>query len=162
MTRGILAVVSVLVYVSSLSVAQNKIRKIELSEITGSAPEATKREILTIEEEHSKAVYDKDATALNRLLTDNWAYTNERGEVLSKEQWINNITKRKFAMDTIVHDDIRMDQFGDTVIVMGRSTSTLHYQGKESKGPRRFELVFVKQDGSWKLAGHFVSLVPHD
>ena len=142
--------------------AQEKIRKIELSEITGSAPEETKKEILQIEEEHSKAVFDKDGDTLNHLLADNWAYTNERGEVLSKEQWVNNIKTRKFGMNNIIHDDIRMDQFGDTVIVMGRSTSSLHYQGKISRGPRRFELVFAKMDGNWKLVGHFVSLVPKD
>ena len=154
--------VLILIFFSISLCAQDKIRKIELSEITGSAPEETKKEILQIEEEHSKAVFDKDADTLNKLLADNWAYTNERGEVLSKEQWINNIKTRKFGMNNIIHDDIRMDQFGDTVVVMGRSTSSLHYQGKESRGPRRFELVFAKLDGKWKLVGHFVSLVPHD
>jgi ketosteroid isomerase-like protein len=159
--RNGFAVLILVSFTLSLS-AQEKIRKIELSEITGTAPEETKRAILQIEEEHSKAVFDQDAATLDKLLADNWAYTNERGEVLSKQQWIANIKTRKFGMNNIIHDQIRMDQFGDTVIVMGRSTSSLHYQGKESRGPRRFELVFAKLDGQWKLVGHFVSLVPHD
>jgi len=142
--------------------AQQKVRPISLSEITGTAPEETKKEILKIEEEHSLAVWNHDTATLNRLLADNWAYTNERGEVLSKEQWINNIKNQKFGMDTIIHDDIRMDQFGDTVVLMGRSTSTLHYNDKVSHGPRRFELVFAKMNGNWKLVGHFVALVPAD
>jgi hypothetical protein len=142
--------------------SQQKVRPIALSEVTGTAPEETKKEILKIEEEHSMAVWNHDAATLNRLLADNWAYTNERGEVLSKEQWVNNIKSQKFGMDTIIHDDIRMDQFGNTVVVMGRSTSTLHYKDKTSHGPRRFELVFVKMNGSWKCVGHFVALVPGD
>jgi hypothetical protein len=142
--------------------AQQEIKAIPLSGVTGNAPEATKREILKLEEEHSKAVYDGDGAVLERLLADNWDYTNERGEVLSKEQWISNIKTRKFGMNTIIHDQIQIDQFGNTVIVMGRSTSSLHYQGKTSHGPRRFELVFVKMAGTWKLVGHFVSLVPND
>jgi hypothetical protein len=142
------------------TIAQQKIRPIQLSEITGNAPEETKKEILKIEEEHSMAVWNHDTAALERLLAANWAYTNERGEVLTKEQWINNIKNSKFGMDTIIHDDIRMDQFGDTVVLMGRSTSTLHYNDKTSHGPRRFELVFARMNGTWKLVGHFVSLVP--
>jgi hypothetical protein len=151
-----------LLCLSGSLLAQDKIQKIELADITGSAPEQTKKEILAIEEQHSKAVFNQERTELEDLLLPNWAYTNERGEVLSKEQWINNIMNRTFKMDRTIHDQIRMDQFGDTVIVMGRSTSTLHYQNKISNGPRRFELVFVKIDGSWKLAGHFVALVPKD
>jgi ketosteroid isomerase-like protein len=142
--------------------AQDKIKPIILSEVTGNAPEETKKEIVKLEEEHSKAVYDQDTAALERMLADGWAYTNERGEVLSKQQWIANIKSRKFGMDTTIHDQIRIDQFGDTVVVMGRSTSTLHYRGKTSTGPRRFELVFAKVGGEWKVVGHFVSLVPHD
>ena len=142
--------------------AQQKVRPISLSEVTGTAPEETKKEILKIEEEHSMAVWNHDTVILNRLLADNWAYTNERGEVLSKQQWINNIKNQKFVMDTTIHDDIRMDQFGDTVVMMGRSTSTLHYNDKVSHGPRRFELVFAKMNGTWKCVGHLVALVPAD
>jgi hypothetical protein len=160
--RPIVLISLLLLCLSGSLLAQSKIQKIELADITGSAPEQTKKEILAIEEEHSKAVYNQDRSELEKLLLPDWAYTNERGEVLSKEQWINNIMNRKFGMDTIIHDQIRMDQFGDTVVVMGRSTSTLHYQNKISKGPRRFELVFVKLNGDWKLAGHFVALVPND
>jgi hypothetical protein len=114
-------------YLTVPVIGQQKVRPISLSEVTGNAPEETKKAILKLEEEHSMAVWNHDTATLNGLLADNWAYTNERGEVLSKEQWINNIKIQKFGMDTIIHDDIRIDEFGDTVVVMGRSTSTLHY-----------------------------------
>jgi hypothetical protein len=162
MQRSVVLISLLLLCASGFLPAQSKIQKIELADITGNAPEQTKKEILAIEEEHSKAVFDQDRSELEKRLLPDWAYTNERGEVLSKEQWINNIMSRKFMMDRTIHDQIRMDQFGDTVIVMGRSLSTLHYQNKISKGPRRFELVFVKVNGDWKLAGHFVALVPND
>jgi hypothetical protein len=154
--------IAVMCFFNHAIMAQDKIQPIRLVDVTGNAPEETKKEIVKLEEEHSKAVYDQDTAALEGMLADGWAYTNERGEVLSKQQWIANIKSRKFAMDTTIHDQIRIDQFGDTVVVMGRSTSTLHYQGKTSTGPRRFELVFAKVGGEWKLVGHFVSLVPHD
>jgi hypothetical protein len=162
MKRMILASLMATICFAVPAFSQQKVRPISLSEVTGTAPEETKKEILKIEEEHSMAVWNHDTATLNRLLADNWAYTNERGEVLSKEQWINNIKNQKFGMDTIIHDDIRMDQFGNTVVLMGRSTSTLHYNDKTSHGPRRFELVFVKMDGTWKCVGHFVALVPAD
>jgi hypothetical protein len=154
--------IAVMCFFNHAIIAQDKIQPIKLVDVTGNAPEETKKQILKIEEEHSKAVFDQDTATLQRLLADGWAYTNERREVLSKQQWIANIKSRKFGMDTIVHDQIRIDQFGDTVVVMGRSISTLHYQDKTSTGPRRFELVFAKMGGQWKLVGHFVSLVPHD
>ena len=132
----------------------------DVSEVSGNAPDEVKKQILQVDERHGKAIDEKDRAALESILADGWSYFNERGEVLTKDQWISNIEHRKLSFDKVIHDQLRMDIFGDTVTVMGRSLSTLHYQGKVSRGPRRFLLVFKKIDGDWKLIAHYVSLVP--
>ena len=134
----------------------------DVSQISGNAPAEVKEQILEVDERHGKAIDAKDRAALESILADGWSYFNERGEVLTRDQWISNIEHRKLSFDKVVHDQIRMDIFGDTVTVMGRSLSTLHYQGKVSRGPRRFLLVFKKIDGDWKIIAHYVSLVPAD
>jgi len=134
-----------------------------VSQITGDAPDAIKREILEIEEQHHHAIQSRDAATLNRILAENWAYTNERGEVLTKAQWIASIVHRKLTFDAVSHDELRIDLFGDDIATLtGRSTSILRYQGKVSRGPRRFGLVWQKRNGEWKLLAHFVALVPQD
>jgi len=158
--RRILATSFFLIALPCALVAYQHNPRPDVSEVSGTASDEVKQQILAVDERHGNAIDAKDRAELENILADGWSYFNERGEVLTKEQWISNIEHRKLSFDKVIHDQLRMDSFGDTVTVTGRSLSTLHYEGKISRGPRRFLLVFKKIDGDWKLIAHFVSLVP--
>ena len=161
--NGIVRASVVLILMTGITGAQTQSSRPAISQVKGDAPDSIKKEILDIEDEHHRAIQSRDRAALNRILADNWAYTNERGEVLTKAQWIANVVDRRLTFDTVAHDDFRIDLFGDDVAALtGRSTSTLRYEGKVSRGPRRFGLVWQKRNGEWKLLAHFVALVPQD
>jgi uncharacterized protein (TIGR02246 family) len=120
----------------------------------------TVKEVLKVEQERNQAVLNGDADVLERIYSDDFAYTNESGETPTKAQFVANFRsgKRKFIKYT--HDDIHVHVFGNTVVLNGRSTSTYLYNGTVYENPRRFTLVYVKQDGKWRVAALHVSTIP--
>jgi len=112
-------------------------------------------QVLKADEARNEVLQKGDADGVARYLRDDVAYANEKGEILSKTQVLDNLRSRKQKFLSFKHDDVHVTVHGDTGIVTGRSTSVVEYQGQVSRHPRRFMNVWVKQgDGQWLLAAH--------
>jgi uncharacterized protein (TIGR02246 family) len=127
---------------------------------TSASVEETKREVLQVNEAMSKAIRSKDTDALARILCDDFVYTNQTGELLTKAQMLANIRSGKLTTVQQRYENLVPHVFGNTVVLTGTSKTTLVYAGQRSDGPRRFTRVYVKQDGEWRVAAQHVSLVP--
>ena len=116
--------------------------------------EATKSEILHVEEVQDQAIMNGDTATLDRIYAEDFAYMNQFGDLIPRAQVLAGFQSRKAKMSSMKHDDIRIRVYGDTVVLTGRSAGTFHYNGKVSEGPRRFTNVYVKLDGRWQLVSH--------
>jgi ketosteroid isomerase-like protein len=123
------------------------------------ADERVKKEVLEVENQLNQALLHADSGALRRIYTDDLAYMNAGGEVMSKDQVISEFQSGEIKLLTLGRDDIRLHVFGDAVVLNGISTAALEYKGHVSYGPRRFTNIYVKVDGKWRLASHNVSLI---
>jgi ketosteroid isomerase-like protein len=117
--------------------------------------EQIKAEVLKVEDEGTQAVARGDIATLDRIYSDELSFS-ARGELLTKAQVLDNIRSGRFDNKVPQHSGIKVHVFGDTVVLTGYSTSTVHYKGKETHGPRWFTNVYVKQDGQWRLVVHSV------
>jgi ketosteroid isomerase-like protein len=119
------------------------------------AAEQTKREVLRVEDQRNHAMLKADTTALDRIYADEIAWTMSTGELLTKAQILANIRSGKQKLDSIiVSDDIRLHVYGNTVVMTGRTPTTLRYKGSSIDYPRRYTNVYVKQAGQWQLVVH--------
>ena len=119
------------------------------------ADSAEEQEVLKVDEARNECLQKGDADGVARYLADDVAYANERGEVLSKDQEVENLRSRKTKFISFKHDEIHVQVHGNTGIITGRSTSVVDNQGKISSHPRRFMNVWEKQgDGQWLLEAH--------
>jgi hypothetical protein len=117
--------------------------------------EVIKKEILHVEEVQDEAILKGDAEVLDRIYADDFAYTNQYGELLPRAQVLAGFRSAKARFSSAMkHDDIRIRVYGNTVVLTGRSIGTFHYNGKVSEGPRRFTNIYVKLDGRWQLVSH--------
>src|ERR1700692_965597 len=114
-----------------------------------------KNEVLKIEEERNQALQDGDAESLDRIYTDDLAYTNARGYVLTKAQHLADIRAKNLKLSSIKHSDVEVRVHGSTGIVAGVSTSLVECKGVASSSPRRYVNVYVKENGRWRCAVHF-------
>ncbi|MGH9376912.1 MAG: nuclear transport factor 2 family protein [Terriglobia bacterium] len=124
------------------------------------ADETAKQEILKIQDEWNQALVKKDLSFIRQLYDDNIAYTNTQGVMLTKARLIDLYKSGVLIFYRMSHDDIKVNIFGETAVLTGRSTSKMAYKGRVSYGPRRFTNVFVKENGRWRLVAHQVSLIP--
>jgi len=119
--------------------------------------EEVKKEILQKEDEQNNAMLKNDASLLGAMCADELAWTNASGVLLSKSEMLADLQSGKQRNSSIVHEDVRLHVFGDTVIVTGVSKSHYQYNGKESLGTRRFTNVWIKRGDDWLLAVHHVT-----
>jgi ketosteroid isomerase-like protein len=120
-------------------------------------PEAIKREVLKVEQEQDEAVAKSDVKVLDRIWADGLVYTTPTGELVTKAQHLADFRSGVRKFDTMKHDNFHVRVYGDTAVLTARSTSTLHYKGQVSVGPRVFTNVYVKMDGRWQLVSHHVT-----
>ena len=107
-----------------------------------------------------QAVLANDAARFGELLADQVTWTSERfgkGITLNKAGILADLSSGNLHVDTHRHEHVRLVAIGDTVLVSGLSTSTLHYQGKVSTGPRMSLQAWTKLDGRWQMIAHHVS-----
>lgn len=118
--------------------------------------EETKTEVLQVEREMTEASAKADVKALDRIFADDLVWT-ARGDVLNKSQVLSDFQSGNDKLSQPNHFDIHLHVYGNTVVLTGRSTSTVRYKGKISHGPRLYTQVYIKLDGRWQLVSHQVT-----
>ena len=136
---------------------------------SGAAAEQTLRSVRELREAAAGVFYaafeqrapaPADIKTLERLWADNLVYTAPNGELLTKAQHLAEFQSGIRKFESMKHDDFNIRVYGKTVVVLtGRSTSIMRYNGEVSEGPRRFTNLFVKMDGRWQLVSHHVTNV---
>jgi ketosteroid isomerase-like protein len=122
--------------------------------------EAIKAEILKVEDERNAAIMRGDTATLDKMYSDEIAWTNPSGELLTKAEVLAHLKSGEQKFFSIKHSDRQLHVYGDNVVVMTVFTrSTVRYKGKTSDAPRRFTNVFVKQNGQWMLVVHHATPV---
>jgi len=139
--------------------------------------ESVKKEITRIEQQYRDALVANDLRILTTLMADDFLYVGTNAEILSKEQRIALLRSKEVAYEALQQDDVRVIVYGDTVIVTGRSTSTLQIGGKGSWGPggashlinpgrlsgnALFTHAYVKLQGRWQMVLEHMTYITED
>ena len=122
----------------------------------------TVKAIEDIEQRLAKAWVDRDRAAIDNILAAEWSVTDGSGQVLTKQQVMQEIfgsTERR--VDRMVVDDVKVRVYGDVAVVTGRTQATGSYRGASASVVLRFTDVFVRRDGSWQaVASHGSTVAP--
>ena len=121
--------------------------------------EDAKKRVLQIEDQMNQAILQKDASTLARIYADGLIYINGTGEILDKSRALADYRSGNNTLLHLDHDDIRLQYYGNTIVLTGRSNSTVRYKGAIIKIPRRFTNVFLLLDGRWQIISHQVTNV---
>lgn len=118
-----------------------------------------KTEVLKLEDEMNQAILQKDAAVLNRIYADDLIYINGSGEILDKNRAVEDYRSGHNTLLHLNHDDIDVRFYGDTIVLTGRSNSTVRYNDGGTTIARRFTNVFVLLNGRWQIVSHQVTNV---
>lgn len=111
---------------------------------------------------YDKALIDGDATALNRLYTDDFRIIDDDANISDKQEQIRFITKNVDVLDG-KSDDVRVTMLGPASALMtGRFIGRYRYKGKEDDFVERYTSVWVRDADLWKLKHEHSSIRPKD
>jgi uncharacterized protein (TIGR02246 family) len=108
-------------------------------------------------EDWARAELDGDVGSLEEVLADDFVAVGPRGFVLTREQWIARHETGSLRYRSFGLDEAEVRTYEDAAILVCRQTAAGVYEDENGRydidESFRATLVFVRQDGSWRLAG---------
>jgi ketosteroid isomerase-like protein len=116
--------------------------------------------IASIEQGLAKAWLTRDRAAIDAVLAPEWSVTDAAGQVLSKDQVMQEtFGSSERRIEAMAIDDLRVRVFGDAAIATGRTRATGSYRGTSATVVLRFTDVFVRRDNRWRVVASHASAV---
>ena len=104
----------------------------------------------------------RDRSALERFLADEFTMVTNRGSLIDKGQWLENMLER-VGRDVTLPEflDVRVRVYGDAALMTSRNILWATFDGKDWSGELYLTDVWVRRDGRWQLVRrHASNLVP--
>ncbi len=119
-------------------------------------PSDPRAEVLALEHAWAKAYLERDVAALDRLVADDWFYTDADGKVTSKAQDIADVRSGTYQATEFMMSDLQVRTYGDTAVVTGRQTEIATLAGKDASAVYRVTDVWKRsENGRWQaIASH--------
>lgn len=125
------------------------------------AQQADPREskVLVLERMWNEAQVNRDAAALNALVSSRFINTEYDGEVSDKQRFLADIRDPQFKPTTANIQNVKVNFFGDTAIVTGMYHTAGTYQGKPYDHVGRFTDTWIFADATWQCVSSHTSLI---
>jgi hypothetical protein len=114
--------------------------------------------IKRLEAERNKALVAGDVAAIDRLYSDN--YTSVVASTSrTKAEVLADLKSGTLKLEASNNDETNVRVYGNTAVVTGKNTSTVHDRGADTSGQSYFTRVYVNQMGHWRLVANHSSRV---
>ena len=125
------------------------------------AQQADPREsrLLVLERMWNEAQVNRDASALEALVSSRFVNTEWDGELSDKQRFLADIRDPRFKPTALNIQDVKMNFFGETAVVTGIYHAQGTYQGKAYDHVGRFTDTWVQELGKWQCVASHTSLL---
>ena len=132
-----------------------------LASVGLAAQQADPREskLLVLERLWNEAQVNRDAPALDALVSSKFVNTEYDGEVSNKQKFLADIKDPQFKPTVANIQDVKMNFFGDTAVVTGTYHTAGTYQGKPYDHVGRFTDTWISDTGHWECVASHTSLL---
>lgn len=116
-------------------------------------PDNPEQAVTQFAERWGTAELQGELTVLEKTLADDFVGVGPLGFLLSKQEWLarHQAGDMKYSVHTF--DDARARVCDGAAIVIGRLTQEATYRGNPVNAQLRTTLIFIQQEGQWRLAG---------
>ncbi len=128
------------------------------------------QEILKIHTGLDQAYLKGDIAAFERVLADDYVYSNPYGKMFNRDQNLEEmrkeVTKPTYKVLAATSDDVKIKVSGNMAFVTGNWASTTippdNANAQPHKDTGRYTGVYEKRGGNWLLVAEHFSEAPHD
>jgi ketosteroid isomerase-like protein len=109
------------------------------------------QDISALIDQYTKALLDKDVARLDQIWADDLSFVNPRGELLSKENRMDNVKSGATAFKSIQLLDKRIRTYGQTAVAVCKVATEAQYSGEEASGTYSATTVWVRTGPTWRM-----------
>jgi ketosteroid isomerase-like protein len=121
--------------------------------------EQTEQEVLHLADTWATAELRGDTAFLEDRLSDDFIGIGPLGFMLTKQEWIARHQSGDLKYQSFSLDEVKVRVFSDAAILTGRQVQEAAYRGNPIPGQFRITLVFIQQQGKWRLANLQLSAI---
>gem|GEM_PF-475313 len=122
--------------------------------MAGWAQAETKADIIGLDQSWRKAILAKDTAALEKMLADDLVYGHATGIIDTKTSYIAKVKSGKQLYQSLEQTKVKANVYESSAV----THSYMHVTGvnQDGKFDDKVMLIhfWVKQNGTWRLAGH--------
>src|SRR5881227_3188503 len=113
--------------------------------------ENAEQELLRLADAWATAELRGDAAFLENILADDFIGIGPLGFMLTKQEWLARHQSGDLKYESFNLDEGMVRVYNDAAVLIGRQVQNGAYRGNSIKAQFRTTLVFVKQQGQWRL-----------
>src|SRR5579884_2507749 len=115
--------------------------------------EQSEQEVDRLVDAWADAELHGDVAFLERTLADDFVGVGPLGFMLTKPEWLTRHQSGDMKYRVHTFDKAKTRVYEGAAVVVGRLTQEASYRGNPTNAQLRTTLIFVRQDGAWRLAG---------
>jgi len=116
-------------------------------------------QLRVLEHMWNEAQVNRDAAALEALVSSRFVNTEWDGELTNKQKFLADIKDPRFKPSSLNIQDVKMNFFGNTAVVTGIYHTQGSYQGKPYDHLGRFTDTWIQDLGKWQCVASHTSLL---
>ncbi len=124
------------------------------------AANRTEQELKDLENEALQAMLRADASAIDRIYSDDWIIVDEEAQVRDKKAEFDSFRTGEEKVNAGQLDDMRVRLLGDAAVVTGLYMFEGSFQGKPFDIKGRFTDLCVKRNGRWQIVSSQNTAIP--
>jgi hypothetical protein len=98
-----------------------------------------------------QAYLKRDGAALDRVLADEYVFTNDQGKVVNKAATLAMFASGERTISSYNIDDAQVFVYNGAAVMIYHYTSKEQYKGRADDGQYRLTRVFVRRSGRWQI-----------
>jgi uncharacterized protein (TIGR02246 family) len=126
---------------------------------TTSQNASDEEQVRRLEHQWIEAFLRGDTETLDRILADDFVFTDPEGRLLTKAEWIADMTSGELAFESIHIDDLQVRMYGDAAVANGRTTVKARSKEGGFNGQYCYTDMYVKRDGRWQAVAEQATLL---
>ena len=121
--------------------------------------EHTEQEVMRLADAWASAELRGDTTFLERILSDDFVGIGPLGFMLTRQEWLARHQSGDLKYESFNLDEVKVRVYNDAAVLTGRQVQNAAYRGNPIQGQFRITLVFVQQQGQWRLVSLQLSTI---
>jgi len=117
------------------------------------------QEVMRLADAWATAELRGDTTFLESTLADDFIGIGPLGFMLTKQEWLARHQSGDLKYESFNLDEVKVRVYNDAAVLTGRQDQSAAYRGNSIKAQLRTTLVFVQQQGQWRLASLQLSTI---